>query len=300
LTLAKPLVTSFAQRGVESDLVNLKGNHMNTTLAKPDASKIKSLSALTKWTVATLVMNVVLIIYVQVVLIGGFSPPLVLIFGLPAAIVAILILVTRWRWAPLLAALYGIFLLALGNRSIRYDLSHPQLYQGFALTLLNVAVAVVGIVSGVGATIQNYRTHTATELEHARSRPPRWFTPLPWAVAGLCLGALLVGAIPRVTAGATVSAATLAALPALTADQGKFAPTELRAQTGALVALRLENRDQAPHTFNIDELNVHIAMQPGEPSLALFRAGPPGTYTFYCDVPGYREAGMVGALIITP
>ena len=144
---------------------------MNTTLAKPDASKIKSLSALTKWTVATLVMNVVLIIYVQVVLIGGFSPPLVLIFGLPAAIVAILILVTRWRWAPLLAVLYGIFLLALGNRSIRYDLSHPQLYQGFALTLLNVAVAVVGIVSGVGATIQNYRTHTATELEHARSRP---------------------------------------------------------------------------------------------------------------------------------
>jgi plastocyanin len=272
---------------------------MNTSLAQPNTSKLTSLSALTRWTVGTLVTNIVLMIYLQVVIVGGFSPPLALIFGVPAVFFAIAVLLIRWRWAPLLSVLYWIFLLALSVRSIRYDLSHPESYNPFAVTLLVVALSLVGIVSGASATIQNYRPLSSTELEHARSRVPRWFRPLPWAVAGLCLGALLVGAIPRVSAGAAVSAETLAALPALTADQGRFAPTELRAQTGALVALRLENRDANAHTFNIDELNVHLSMPPGEPRLALFRAGPPGVYTFYCDVPGHRQAGMVGSLIIT-
>jgi Cupredoxin-like domain len=56
----------------------------------------------------------------------------------------------------------------------------------------------------------------------------------------------------------------------------------------------------APHSFDIDELNVHVPMASGKSSLALFKPTKPGTYTFYCSVPGHRELGMQGTLIVEP
>jgi len=260
----------------------------------------KPLTALRQWTVATLAALIVLLIYLQVGIVGQFSPPLALVLGLPAVVVAVLLLTTRWRWAPLLAVLYWLLLLAVNVRYIRHDLAHPEFFNTFAFTVILLGLAVVGLVAGVGATIQHYRAPTAAETDHGRRRVPAWFRPVPWSLAGLCLGALLVGALPRATPGATVSAETLAILPTLTAAQIRFAPTELRVKAGEIVALHLENRDTTPHSFNIDEFNVHISMPSGESSVALFKAGTPGTYTFYCDIPGHRAAGMVGTLIVEP
>jgi uncharacterized cupredoxin-like copper-binding protein len=45
-------------------------------------------------------------------------------------------------------------------------------------------------------------------------------------------------------------------------------------------------------------------MPAGKSSLALLKATRPGTYTFYCGVPGHANQatgeGMVGKLIVTP
>jgi uncharacterized cupredoxin-like copper-binding protein len=260
----------------------------------------KRLTPLSQWTVATLLAVVVLLIDLQVVIVGQFFPPLALVFGLPALVIVVLLLTTRWRWAPLLAVLYWPLLLAGNVRHIPYDLAHPEFFHPFALTVLVLVLAAVGMVAGIGATIQHYRAPTAAQTETDRRGVPAWFRPLPWSLAGLCVGALLVGALPRATAGATVSAQTLALLPTLSAAQTRFAPTELRVKAGEIVALRLENRDTTPHSFNIDEFDVHISMPPGESSLALFKASTPGTYIFYCDMPGHRAAGMVGTLIVEP
>jgi uncharacterized cupredoxin-like copper-binding protein len=250
----------------------------------------------------------VLLIDLQVFVVGQFSPPLALIFGLPALVIVVLLLTTRWRWTPLLAVLYWLLLLALNARQIPYDLAHPEFFHPFAFTVFVLVLAAVGLVAGVGALIENYRAPTGmgtetgieTGTETGRRRVPAWFQPVLWSLAGLCLGALLVGALPRATAGATVSAQTLALLPTLSAAQTRFAPTELRVKPGEIVALRLENRDTIPHSFNIDEFDVHISMPPGESSLALFKASTPGTYIYYCDVPGHRGAGMAGTLIVEP
>jgi hypothetical protein len=112
------------------------------------------------------------------------------------------------------------------------------------------------VVAGVAATVQNYRAAaeetTAGRLSRAGSRR--------WSDAGSA-GALLIGAIPRSSAAAGtagVSPETLATLPALGIDNFQFDNQELRVKAGELVALRLENRDDREHNFDIDELNVHV------------------------------------------
>jgi hypothetical protein len=90
-----------------------------------------------------------------------------------AAIVTGIILATRWRWSPLLGALlYGI-MLALFIPILPYTLSHPNETYMFALTVVFLALAVVGIGAGIGATVQNYRK--GEREPHA----PRWLVSWP-------------------------------------------------------------------------------------------------------------------------
>ena len=66
--------------------------------------------------------------------------------------------------------------------------------------------------------------------------------------------------------------------------------------------LALANSEAAAHSFDVDELNVHVPMPGDSDSLALFIAPTPGTYTFYC-APHYDKAtgsGMRGTLIVEP
>jgi plastocyanin len=91
-----------------------------------------------------------------------------------------------------------------------------------------------------------------------------------------------------------------AQLPALVSRRDSFDRAELRTKVGETVALRLENSDTERHYFDIDEFDVHVPISTGTPALALFTPSAPGSYTFYCHVPGHTEAGMVGTLIVEP
>ena len=67
-----------------------------------------------------------------------------------------------------------------------------------------------------------------------------------------------------------------------------------------MVALRLVNDDNEGHSFDVDELGVHALIPAGKPGVALFKAGAPGTYLYYC-APHYDKAtgeGMQGRLIV--
>jgi len=77
------------------------------------------------------------------------------------------------------------------------------------------------------------------------------------------------------------------------------APIDVTVPPGA--NLSLPNVGAAMHNFSVDELGIDVDMPPGETVSALIPAdAAPGTYRFYCDVPGHPEAGMVGNLIIDP
>jgi uncharacterized cupredoxin-like copper-binding protein len=76
-----------------------------------------------------------------------------------------------------------------------------------------------------------------------------------------------------------------------------FEPKEISIPAGTDVTFTLPNDGAAMHNFSIDELDVSIDQAPGSVEEAVINA-PPGTHEFYCNVPGHKEAGMIGTLVV--
>ena len=77
----------------------------------------------------------------------------------------------------------------------------------------------------------------------------------------------------------------------------QFDKTELDVAAGTQVTVTITNKGATVHNFNIDALNVHSGdVQPGQTTTVTFTA-PAGNYEYYCNIPGHKEAGMVGTLV---
>ena len=77
-----------------------------------------------------------------------------------------------------------------------------------------------------------------------------------------------------------------------------FEPKEVTIPANTDVTVVLPNDGVTPHNFSIDELGIDVDIAPGETKETVINA-PAGEYEYYCNVPGHKEAGMVGTLIVT-
>jgi uncharacterized cupredoxin-like copper-binding protein len=80
----------------------------------------------------------------------------------------------------------------------------------------------------------------------------------------------------------------------------RFGQTELRIKAGQEITLQLENYDTYAHSFDIDELGLHVQMPANGRVSTQFTVVEPDTYTIYCAVPGHRQAGMIATLVVEP
>jgi plastocyanin len=269
---------------------------MDITMTAPHTQADRRLTGLSTLVVGALIGIALALVYLQAVLIKQITMPLPIFSVISLALAALVAgrPIGGWRWTPLLAAVWGLVLFLGKLDLILYELAHPENTHQFAWQLVMLSLLLVAVVAGIGAALQNYRRPAAER------RLPGW---APWGfttLAALLVGAVAVAAIPRAGSGVQVSPAALALLPAVTL--AAFQGGEIRVKAGELTALRLQNPDGAGHSFDVDELDVHVAMPSNEESLALFRADTSGTYTFYCR-PHYDKAtgkGMHGTLIVEP
>jgi plastocyanin len=247
-------------------------------------------------TVAALVMNALRFLF-DMYAIGPdeINLPHVIIELVVAGIVAL-----RLRWVPMIGALLGAALIIEGYIFIGRELTEPYSAAAYASAAIFFATAIVALVAGVGASVQNYGA--------PRNRPfvdpsaPGWIYPALLAFTALILGGILSTAIQPHGVLPGVSTEALAALPALKARNYSFDQLQIKAKVGETMALRLENADDTTHFLDIDEFNVHALMPAGKSNVALFAPAQPGVYRFYC-APHANKAtgeGMVGTLIVEP
>ncbi|HSB90257.1 MAG TPA: cupredoxin domain-containing protein [Anaerolineales bacterium] len=108
----------------------------------------------------------------------------------------------------------------------------------------------------------------------------------------------------------------------LTAADFSFTPNTLEVTAGVPVRLTMMNEGTLEHDFSILEMpmetmaatsvpmeghdmtamgeqaQLHMAAAVGMSNTIEFTPTKPGTYEFFCTVPGHKEAGMVGTMTV--
>ncbi len=107
----------------------------------------------------------------------------------------------------------------------------------------------------------------------------------------------------------------------IVADDVQYQAEDISIVAGEEVTLILSNTDNVEHDFQIDEIDADVSAggvtdgehgnehdsdaalavhaDAGDDSSITFVANEAGTYEFYCTVPGHKDSGMVGTLIVT-
>jgi len=86
------------------------------------------------------------------------------------------------------------------------------------------------------------------------------------------------------------------------ADPGgalKFTTSKIEVASGK-VTFNFTNKAKIPHAFEIEGHGVEAktSMVTGGNSSVTVKDLKPGTYEFYCPVPGHKEAGMKGTVVV--
>jgi len=108
------------------------------------------------------------------------------------------------------------------------------------------------------------------------------------------------------------------------AGEFKFEPASIEVTAGTPVRLTLQNTGSVEHDFSVVEIpmvqsaaastpmaghdmggmqdvpQLHVAAAIGTAATVEFTPTKAGSYDYLCTVPGHKEAGMVGVLVVTP
>ena len=74
-----------------------------------------------------------------------------------------------------------------------------------------------------------------------------------------------------------------------------YSPKKIKVQVGQKVTIVLHSEDQR-HDFTLEGGKRSSTSRAERPPAEPFKLAKPGTYTFYCSIPGHRAAGMEGTI----
>lgn len=150
-----------------------------------------------------------------------------------------------------------------------------------ALPLMLAVVSATGLIATAGYLM--------------RGADPGAAQRAPALVVVAALG-LVAGVIAVTVVGVGASQQTQASDLQLSAHSAKFSTTKLSTSAGQ-VAIYATNNDLFWHTVTIEKLGVDVRIPVKGHRRITFTAAP-GTYTFYCAIPGHAGIGMKGTLTV--
>ena len=231
------------------------------------------------------------------------APDIALVTVVLGAVASALLLLPVWRgqrWAMAASVpLFGV-LLAAGLAAFGATFTAPSMV-GFASWLI-VAAVLVGAAAGLLFA-------TAAYFE-AKARP----SSAGGAAAAGTTSVAIFAAVAAVGAliGMTALAVAVAASPAspapgvgqptaqvvtLVMRDLRFEPAELILPAGVTTTVEIVNEDTYEHSFDIDELGVHVLVGGGASERVQLAPAAGDRLRLYCAIGGHVELGMVGQVV---
>ena len=78
----------------------------------------------------------------------------------------------------------------------------------------------------------------------------------------------------------------------------KFAPKSFTIPANTDVTLTITNKGMLPHDFVVPQAGINSGTIASGATVELTLNLSPGTYEFYCSVPGHKQAGMIGTIVV--
>jgi uncharacterized cupredoxin-like copper-binding protein len=125
-----------------------------------------------------------------------------------------------------------------------------------------------------------------------------------YGLLAIALASTLIMACAGPSAASSSSgkpASSVQAVEVRATDLLKFEPATITVKRGTPVRLTLVNTSAMEHDWVVDNLDgkkIQVHTEPKASATTEFTPTAPGTYEFYCSIPGHREAGMKGTLTV--
>ena len=184
--------------------------------------------------------------------------------------------------------------MAIGMRNVAFPANEGQQRAVMGITVVLVAITLVAAV----ATSSSPTKEAAATAASPATTAPAETAPAPSTTPASTQPTATTG-----TPAPPSSPAAKAQKIALEADSGgqlAYSQSTLKAKAGT-VTIEFMNTSPVEHNVTVEQGNKNVlgatpTFVGGKRSLTLKLS--PGTYTFFCSVPGHRQAGMEGKLIV--
>jgi nitrite reductase (NO-forming) len=150
--------------------------------------------------------------------------------------------------------------------------------------------AVRGILAAIGVTGM-IAVLALGVVTYADQLSARKLTPAPSAVTAVA---------PASAVAASSSSAPNAPVNGsveVTASEFKFAPNKLELAGPGELSVTLLNKGAVEHDITVDGVGA-VKANAGATAKGVLKFDKAGTYTFFCSIPGHKEAGMVGQIVV--